>query len=127
MGLSNSVFRPLAKAILEGCISMSLKSDIIAQAEAVLKRHDPINQGFYTSMPSEDIQMLQQLLAEAKAWKAKAIEERAMERAYYEISEGGWCSWSAFQKHCPEETKQYLEQAARELAEEMRLEGRGDE
>lgn len=66
------------------------------------------------------INLLPQLLAEAKKWKAKAIEERAEEHAYCEINSWGWRSWEMFKEFNSDIATKFVEQAARELEEEMK-------
>ncbi len=44
-----------------------MSEDILERVKASLKRHDPINQGFYTSMPFEDVQIWKELITEVEA------------------------------------------------------------
>lgn len=117
-----------------------MMDDIIAQAEAFQKWMGAVNaadgkiDGEHVAYCDKcDIEeWLPRLLAEAKAWKAKAIEDRA--RWIYPFNMPTWehlPEENTVDRHCPTITiggkKHWREVAAKELAEEMRLEGKGDE
>ncbi len=51
--------------------NMRASEDILERAKTSLKRHDPINQGFYTSMPPEDVQIWKELIAEVERLRSR--------------------------------------------------------
>ena len=55
--------------------NMRASEDILERAKTSLKRHDPINQGFYTSMPPEDVQIWKELIAEVEAKNDKIVQD----------------------------------------------------
>lgn len=55
--------------------NMRASEDILERAKTSLKRHDPINQGFYTSMPPEDVQIWKELIAEVEAKNDKIAQD----------------------------------------------------
>lgn len=97
-----------------------MADDILAQAEKLCKPLSEVSQYWRNQSNAVCVvagDLLPQLLAEAKLWKAKAIEERAMRIRKEFYTKRCFKSEEEFREYDKSTWEQAKEQAARELEE----------